>query len=149
MEGLDLFHGPNAGYALDLYDQYLRDRESVDPQTRALFDLIPLTIDAGDTANAIRANGAATMAYGSANTAAISDAARLARNIRGRGHLAAHLDPLGSAPQDNPGLHGETYHLSPADLAALPAEVIGGPAVQGAANAQEAIERLRAIYEGT
>jgi len=179
MEGLDLFHGPNAGYALDLYDHYLRDRESVDPQTRALFDFIPLTAatmpppGANGTNGAtttplaasngriaapaapvngaapVGANGAAPVgANGTIDLAAISNVARLARNIRGRGHLAARIDPLGSEPQGNPGLNPESYNLTPEDLAALPAEVVGGPAARGAANAREAIDALRAIYEG-
>ncbi len=176
MEGLDLFHGPNAGYALDLYDHYLRDRESVDPQTRALFDLAPLsaaTMLAPGTNGAHDAHGAPASAAngktgvpapgtsdapsrptvvtsgGTMDLTAISNAARLARNIRGRGHLAARIDPLGSAPRGNPGLRAETYNLTPEDLAALPAEVVGGPAAQGAADAGAAIDRLRTIYEGT
>jgi len=185
MEGLDLFHGPNAGYALDLYDDYLRDRASVDPRTRAIFDLLPLTPgvaapartngafpplagangamtapgpNGARAARAARAATAATAAtatplvtttVGTMDLTAISNAARLARNIRGRGHLAARIDPLGSEPRGNPGLNPDTYNLTPTDLAALPAEVVGGPAARDAANAGEAIDRLRTIYEGT
>ena len=158
MQGLDLFHGPNAGYALDLYDHYLSDRESVDPQTRALFDLLPLAPGAmpvssknGAVSSSVSVvNGATPATTGATplNLAAIGNAARLARNIRGRGHLAARIDPLGSEPQGNPGLRAETYNLTPQDLAALPAEVVGGPAARGAASAGEAIDRLRTIYEG-
>jgi len=32
------FYGPNAGYVLDLYEQFLQDANSVDPQTRAFFE---------------------------------------------------------------------------------------------------------------
>ncbi|MDQ2828655.1 MAG: 2-oxoglutarate dehydrogenase E1 component, partial [Chloroflexota bacterium] len=156
MEGLDLFHGPNAGYALDLYDHYLSDRESVDPQTRALFDLLPLAPGAmpvsskNGAVSSSAPNGATATTNGAAplNLAAIGNAARLARNIRGRGHLAARIDPLGSEPQGNPGLSADTYNLTPQDLAALPAEVVGGPAARDAASAGEAIDRLRTIYEG-
>jgi len=31
------FHGPNAGYILELYDRFVRDPGSVDPATRAAF----------------------------------------------------------------------------------------------------------------
>src|SRR5437868_14915388 len=41
IDGLDIFHGPNAGYVLDLYDRYRHDPQSVDPQTRALFEVWP------------------------------------------------------------------------------------------------------------
>ena len=32
-----IFHGPNAGYILELYEKYSQDPESVDAQTRGLF----------------------------------------------------------------------------------------------------------------
>src|SRR5262245_9213824 len=32
------FFGPNAGYVVELYDSYVRDPSTVDPQTRAAFD---------------------------------------------------------------------------------------------------------------
>ena len=38
MSDLSAFHGPNAGYVLDLYDRYLQDPTSVDPDTRATLD---------------------------------------------------------------------------------------------------------------
>ena len=38
MEPLHDFHGPNAGYVLDLYDRYRKNPESVDPATRAFFE---------------------------------------------------------------------------------------------------------------
>ena len=33
MSDLSAFHGPNAGYVLDLYDRYLQDPSSVDPDS--------------------------------------------------------------------------------------------------------------------
>ncbi len=168
MDGLAIFHGPNAGYALDLYDRYLRDPASVDAQTRALFDSVPApfaadTIDASTRAavtapapDAAPPSGQATAtvtAPGGTTTSVdmtvISNVARLARNIRGRGHLAAQLDPLGSERHATPGLTLEAYGLRPEELTALPAEAVGGPPAGGAANAAEALERLRAIYQGT
>lgn len=38
MNSWDAFYGPNAGYAEELYDRYLQDRQSVDAETRAIFD---------------------------------------------------------------------------------------------------------------
>ena len=32
------FHGPNAGYVVELYERYRRDPQSVDAATRALFE---------------------------------------------------------------------------------------------------------------
>ncbi len=38
MTARDAFYGPNAGYALELYDRYLEDPASVDEATRAFFE---------------------------------------------------------------------------------------------------------------
>ena len=47
MSDLSAFHGPNAGYVLDLYDRYLQDPNSVDPDTRATFERVdPAEVDA-------------------------------------------------------------------------------------------------------
>ncbi len=72
----------------------------------------------------------------------------LANSIREYGHLAVRLDPLGSDPNGAPELVAESHGVTEAELAALPADVVEGPAAAGAANAQEAIARLRSIYQG-
>ena len=38
MNTWDIFYGPNAGYALDLYDRYRQNPASVDPATRAFVE---------------------------------------------------------------------------------------------------------------
>ncbi|AUG36215.1 hypothetical protein CXP43_10975 [Bacillus velezensis] len=32
------FYGPNLGYALELYDQYAEDPDSIDPDLKDMFD---------------------------------------------------------------------------------------------------------------
>ena len=77
-------------------------------------------------------------------------AVALAESIRRYGHLAARLDPIGfHAPVGDPSLHPQAHGLTTDVLRRLPATIVGGPVVQGAANAYEAIERLRAIYCAT
>src|SRR5205085_733902 len=145
IDGLDIFHGPNAGYVLDLYDRYRHDPQSVDPQTRALFEVLPPVATNGRAQPAV-SPGALTPAT---NVAAIVNAATLAHNMRVRGHLGAHIDPLGTEPRGDPDLDLAANGLRPEDLAGLPAEVVGGPATESARNALEAIEALRRIYSGT
>ncbi len=82
-------------------------------------------------------------------TAAIA-AFNLAESIRRFGHLAARLDPLGvTEPIGDPSLDPRSHGLTTDTLTRLPASVVSGRAAEGAANALEAIERLRATYCAT
>src|SRR5690242_5781321 len=38
MSDLTMFHGPNAGYVLELYERFQQDPQSVDAATRAVFE---------------------------------------------------------------------------------------------------------------
>ncbi len=141
---LALFYGPNAGYVLELYERYQRDPASVDPETRAFFERWSL-----DGALAGVEAPAAPPAQPAFDINKVIGATALAHGIRARGHLGAHLDPLGTEPPGDPALLLETYGLTEADLAAIPPDVVGGHAAEGARNALEAINRLRAMYSGT
>jgi 2-oxoglutarate dehydrogenase E1 component len=136
------FHGPNAGYILELYERYRANPDSVDAATRAAFDgwRPPVEPDGH--------NGPAqTIA---AETDKVMGAVNLATAIREYGHLAARIDPLGLAnPPGDPSLHPSAHGITDADLRALPASLIAGRIATGAANAHEAIERLRDIYSST
>ncbi len=147
MSDLSAFFGPNAGYVLDLYDQYLADPNSVDPDSRAFFESFsPESIDVVTPASA--PDGTIGAALATASVAKIAAAVGLAKGIREYGHLAVRTDPLGSDPPDAPEIHAETYGITDSDLDALPADVVGGPLADGAVNASEAIARLRSAYIG-
>jgi 2-oxoglutarate dehydrogenase E1 component len=141
------FHGPNAGYIAELYDRYRHDPASVDAETRAFFEQWqPPAEPSGNGAVA----GAQALPSGVADShraELVMAAVNLATDIREYGHLAASIDPLGlSNPPGDPSLRPEAHGLTTDDLRRLPAGVIGGPVAEGAANALEAIERLRAVY---
>ncbi|MCB0212232.1 MAG: 2-oxoglutarate dehydrogenase E1 component [Anaerolineae bacterium] len=135
------FHGPNAGYILELYERYQQDPNSVDPETRAYFkDWTPST------------NGApaATAAMAPAiDTDKLVGTVNLAQAIREYGHLAAQLDPLGTPPPGDSSLGEAYYNVTPDDLRQFPASLIGGPVAEGSDNALQAIEHLRQIYSST
>lgn len=186
-----LFHGPNAGYVLELYERYCQNPESVDPTTRALFatwtpptdgeaiggqalpEAQPVPAEertngvaAAEEQDFVESPPAAPAAQPQARTQDDGEApprfvsippaevdlivytARLVRLIRELGHLAAHIDPLGSEPPGDPGIELETYNLTTEDLMALPANVVSGPLAEGAQNALEAIGKLRRAYSG-
>jgi 2-oxoglutarate dehydrogenase E1 component len=139
-----IFHGPNLGYVLELYERYLQDPHSVDAATRAFFEhWTPPALD-----GAIEARAAVAAPPG-VDPARVAAAAALAQGIREYGHLAARVDPLGSAPPGAPELDPATHGITAEELAQLPASIVGGPAARTARNAREAIEALRRIYCGS
>src|SRR5437763_5657535 len=155
MDELENFYGPNAGYVLELYERYRQNPESVDAATRAVFDKwSPEAVSVGDgrDSRTPRAEERVEGGRGRGETPFQVDkivaAAALAHAIRERGHLGAHLDPLGSEPLGDPALLPETHGISDADLALLPPLIVGGHAAEGARNALEAINALRAMYSG-
>ncbi len=112
MDDLQTFHGPNAGYVLELYERYLKDPASVDAVTRAAFERWSPVQAAPVETPAVDVKGA--VPYPVAHVVAAS---ALAHAIRERGHLGAHLDPLGSEPLGDPALLPETHGITEADLA--------------------------------
>ncbi|HEX2037305.1 MAG TPA: 2-oxoglutarate dehydrogenase E1 component [Chloroflexota bacterium] len=138
------FHGPNAAYLLELYERFRTDPLAVDPQTRAAFERwSPALVQA---LGAPAREAARAEAFGAGDLALVAAAGKLATGIREYGHRAARLDPLGSAPPGDPELEASTHGLKEGDLERLPASAIGGPVAAGAANARQAVERLRRIY---
>jgi 2-oxoglutarate dehydrogenase E1 component len=71
----------------------------------------------------------------------------LIKAFRTHGHLAAHLDPLGTPPVGDPALEPATVGLDAASMATIPSDVLR-IAVPGATLA-EALPHLQATYCGT
>ncbi len=139
MSGWEHVSGANAGYVVELYERYRKDPRSVDAATREAFGrwtppesaIEPPAARAGDLEAGIAVF-------------------RLAECIRRFGHLAARLDPPGFyTPLGEPSLDAAYHGLTEDTLRRLPASIVGGPVAETAANAFEAIERLRAIYIAT
>src|SRR5690349_19900695 len=136
MSDLSFFHGPNAGYVLGLYEQYLADPSSVDASWRAYFQSFVPDAPAHAPATSV-------------DVGTIVGAHELAEAIRARGHTAARLSPLEPPAAPDPALRPEAHRITAEGLEQLPASVVRGPAGAGARNAREAIERLYAMYSGT
>ena len=136
---LEQFAGVNAAYVLELYERYRQNPESVDPETRRVFE--SWTPESPSTA--------APTAAANVDTRVVVGAANLVESIRRYGHLAAQLDPLGSAPVGDPSLSPRAHGITEEDLKRLPASLVGGPVAEASANAFDAIEKLRRIYCST
>jgi len=76
------FHGPNAGYVLELYDRYRQDPHSVDVDTRAFFDHWQPPIE-------IEASIGSQLLNQQIDLDKIVAVANLVQSIRTYGHLAA------------------------------------------------------------
>src|SRR5690348_14361626 len=120
MATLEKFYGPNAGYVLELYERYQRDPASVDAQTRAFFAQWSPNGSATSVRPVQPTIHEATDVVVQDLVARTVAASALAHAIRERGHLGAHLDPLGSPPLGDPALLPETHGITNEDLAQLP-----------------------------
>jgi 2-oxoglutarate dehydrogenase E1 component len=156
--------GLNAGYAGDLLEDYLEDPDAVPSEWRRLFESGDSEVVASnpglvrllETLEA-QANGQPAAEQPSALAEPITDellggvaaAMALIKAYRMHGHLAAHLDPLGSEPPGDPALEPERLipKLTPALQARIPASVLR-MYVPGETLA-EALPRLQETYTGT
>jgi 2-oxoglutarate dehydrogenase E1 component len=137
---LEQFAGVNAAYVLELYERYRQNPESVDPETRKVFESwTPAAPSAASPSTSLAA----------VDTRVLVGAANLVESIRRYGHLAASLDPLGSTPIGDPSLSPRAHGITDDDLKRLPASLVGGSLAESSANAYEAVEKLRRVYCST
>ncbi|MFY9579275.1 MAG: 2-oxoglutarate dehydrogenase E1 component [Gaiellaceae bacterium] len=161
--------GLNAGYAGDLLEDYLENPDAVPSEWRRLFEsgdsevvasnpgLVRLleTLEAqanGQPATALRAEeqpAAPAEPITDELLGGVAAAMALIKAYRMHGHLAAHLDPLGSEPPGDPALEPERLipKLTPELQARIPASVLR-MYVPGETLA-EALPRLQETYTGT
>jgi len=153
--GWQAFTDLNAAYLQDLYERYLADPTAVPAETRQYFEHqgehAATAVAAPPAPPMVSAAGPAPPAVPATSETAlqIAGAVALATAIRAYGYRAAKLDPLGEEQPGDAALRPEMHGIRESDLSALPASIVGGPVCEGAANAQEAIVRLRHVYERT
>lgn len=143
-----IFDSYNAGYAQSLYEEYLRNPNSVDETWRRIFDsgaldesgLIPVP-------GAVAAPAAPQAAPTAAQFRTAIAAASLVDAYRLHGHLAAQLDPLGSEPVGHPALEPEYYGITRQDLEELPASLMGVDDPN--ATMADLIDGMHEIYSGS
>ena len=155
----------NSGFVRELLADYLASPESVDPAWRALFESNPeLVLERLPNAERLRelsrdggGNGAQTSAP--APLAAepppddllggVAAAMSLVKAHRTHGHLAAHIDPLGSEPPGDPALDPDRLEprLTPELQARIPAHFLR--LFVPAETLAEALPKLRETYCGT
>ncbi|WP_046181351.1 2-oxoglutarate dehydrogenase E1 component [Domibacillus tundrae] len=132
------FSGPNLGYVMEVYEQYLTDPDAVDQELRQLFDQWgpPESL----TGNASQHKASA------GDLDKLFRAVKLADSIRIYGHLAADIDPLDDSKKDTRRIDLETYELTEADLRQIPVEYICPGAPMHVQNGYDAIMHLKKVY---
>jgi 2-oxoglutarate dehydrogenase E1 component len=158
---LQQFEDLNSGFVQELFAQYLASPEAVDPAWRALFEQAPEGLaEASPLVQRIRelypraADGDGARAAARAEApplllGAVAAAMALVKAHRMHGHLAAHLDPLGSEPVGDPALEPERLEprLTEELMRQVPAKVLRVH-VPGETLA-DALPHLRETYCGT
>lgn len=140
------FFGPNLGYVIELYENYLQNPESVDPEMRAYFDVNGSPAAESKVFSGTETNVAITSASQLEKTLA---AIRLADNIRFYGHRAADIYPLKNQEPEKNLFDLSRFGLTEEDLKAIPASLICTDAKVPVRNGLEAIEYLKSVYMGT
>ncbi|HEY3935646.1 MAG TPA: multifunctional oxoglutarate decarboxylase/oxoglutarate dehydrogenase thiamine pyrophosphate-binding subunit/dihydrolipoyllysine-residue succinyltransferase subunit [Gemmatimonadales bacterium] len=141
-----VIQGAESGSYLRLVDQLLQGES-------AFYQEIGAALGLGDgppPATGPSSTTAAPSAGAAADPAALSHVAAamgLVKAFRTHGHLAAHLDPLGTPPPGDPALNPSTLGLTPAIMATIPASIldIGVPG----ATLADVLPKLEATYCGT
>src|SRR6187551_951278 len=156
------FEDLNSGFIQELFEQYLRAPESVDPKWRALFEQTPEKLESSPVVQRVRelypgaANGGNGAPVAEADAppqqllGAVAAAMALVKAHRMHGHLAARLDPLGSEPPGDPALEPERLQprLTPELQRRVPAAVLR-TYVQGGQTLEDILPRLQEAYTGT
>ncbi|MCY8616183.1 thiamine pyrophosphate-dependent enzyme, partial [Bacillus haynesii] len=137
------FHGPNLGYVLELYDQYVKDPESLDADLKEMFD--ELGAPPGDIRAASLKNEEADFTAGSIQK--IASAIKLAEDIRTYGHLNASVNPLRKTQEKQELFPLAEYGLTEQDVKKIPASVLCKDAPKEVTNGLEAIQYLKNTYK--
>ncbi|WP_433958121.1 2-oxoglutarate dehydrogenase E1 component [Cytobacillus horneckiae] len=141
------FYGPNLGYVIELYERYLEDPASVDPEMKEYFEVngSPLKEEGVAPTN----HGSLDLGISPGRIEKTLAAIRLADLIRSNGHKAADIYPLNKREFDRETFELSSYGLSEEDLRAVPAHLICTDARIPLRNGLEAFEYLKSVYMGT
>jgi 2-oxoglutarate dehydrogenase E1 component len=141
------FSGPNLGYVMEVYEQYLNDPESVEPEMKELFELWGAPTDSNGE---VTTNGQADVSYQMPANATIFSkivsAVKLADNIRSYGHLAADINPLNNTNKDTRRIELTEHNLTEEDLRQIPVSFICPDAPASVKNGLDAIKHLKEVY---
>ncbi len=149
-----IIQGAESGRFLKLIEEYLQGEHGFYEDLFAALGVelgpapaLPAPAAAASAAAESALPAATAVPSGEGLLQAVQAASTLVSRVRSHGHLAAHLDPLGSEPEGDPGLDPEALGLTPEVQAKLPAKIFQ-MYVPGATLA-DALPHLMETYCGT
>lgn len=143
-----VIQGAQSGEYLRRVDGLLQGRDNFYEEIFAALGLQAAPVpQITTTLPAARAPGAAAAPPSDEMLRAVAAGMAIVSAYRRHGHLAAHLDPLGTPPVGDSSLEPETYGLTPALMSAIPASVLR---VKVPGNTlKEVLPHLRETYAST
>lgn len=139
------FTGPNLAYLMDVYEQYLMEPESIDPELKSLFDQWgPPSLPSDRTKEIPSQDVEAAIDPMYVNK--VVSAMNLAEHIRTYGHLEADVYPFKLDENENNRLDLQAFDISEEDLKQIPAHYILPNTSTPMNNAWEAIQHLKKVY---
>jgi 2-oxoglutarate dehydrogenase E1 component len=144
--------GINAGFVEELHDRYRDNPLAVAPEWRAIFEQGSSAPPRKNGSNGApraaaprRPDGASTSEAVLATGVMQGRVYQLLNAYRVRGHMFAHIDPLGTPPEAAPEIDLSTFGLQESDLdTSFPAVGIGG--LPERAPLRDIVEHLRETY---
>ncbi|SFS70335.1 2-oxoglutarate dehydrogenase E1 component [Marininema halotolerans] len=145
------FHGPNLGYAQEMYEKYLEDPASVEKPMQEWFQTYGAPPGMGEDSRepVTGLSPAAEMIGNASYLQKVVATEKLVNSIRIHGHMGAKLDPLDYHQPDTRLLQPEAFGLTNEDLEMIPAEVILTDPPKGLKTAKDVVCHLRDLYTRT
>ncbi|SFA48380.1 2-oxoglutarate dehydrogenase E1 component [Parageobacillus thermantarcticus] len=144
------FYGPNLGYVMEMYEQYLEDPDSVDPELKQLFEQWGAPTTETErfeySESAAKTHQTFRLPENPTIFSKLVAAVKLADNIRHYGHLAADVNPLNNQNKDTRRIELSEFDLTEEDLKEIPVPFICPHAPSHVRNGLDAINHLRKIY---
>lgn len=141
------FHGPNLGVAIELYESYLENPNSVDDHMRKLFEEWGPPPTDQDTASGSRDFVSASQVEPSSNQMrTYVNAVKLADMIRRKGHLASETNPINQTNKHSELFELKQYQLTEEALKAVPVDLICPDAPAYVKDGLDAINYLKEVY---
>jgi 2-oxoglutarate dehydrogenase E1 component len=139
------FYGPNQGYVEELYEMFLENPTSVEPEIREYFEQHVNRASAHSPKSSV----SITSGTEAISPEKIANALRYADYIRSYGHLYAKIYPLPFETSDTKLNELEKWGLTESDLLNIPVGLICQSAPSAINDGIEAFNHLRKVYSNT